>query len=351
AVIFVLAIFVGPEFLAISFDASGATTGALTVPFVLALALGISTMKKDSKASEKDSFGLVAIVSSGAIIAMMITGIVTNPGELSGQLNQYTETSQSLLKPFISNVPWISFDVVTAMSPLVILLVFCNQKPMKMTRRTYRRSSIGLGFTLVGLILFLLGVHASFMPVGSEIGYRIATMDRSIMVIAISFILGVVTVLAEPAVHVLTHQIEEVTSGYVRRRAVLVSLAIGIGIAIALSMVRIMSPSVHLWHFLLPGYLIAVGLSYIVPKVFVGMAFDAGGVASGPMTVTFILAFVHGAAEAIDGANVLIDGFGMIAMVALMPIIALQLLGLIYKIKTRKREEETDGHSVQSSEL
>ena len=176
-------------------------------------------------------------------------------------------------------------------------------------------------------------------------------MDRSIMEIAISFILGVVTVLAEPAVHVLTHQIEEVTSGYVRRRAVLVSLAIGIGIAIALSMVRIMSPSVHLWHFLLPGYLIAVGLSYIVPKVFVGMAFDAGGVASGPMTVTFILAFVHGAAEAIDGANVLIDGFGMIAMVALMPIIALQLLGLIYKIKTRKREEETDGHSVQSSEL
>ena len=351
AVIFVLAIFVGPEFLAISFDASGATTGALTVPFVLALALGISTMKKDSKASEKDSFCLVAIVSSGAIIAMMITGIVTNPGELSGQLNQYTETSQSLFRPFISNVPWISFDVVTAMSPLVILLVFCNQKPMKMTRRTYRRSSIGLGFTLVGLILFLLGVHASFMPVGSEIGYRIATMDRSIMVIAISFILGVVTVLAEPAVHVLTHQIEEVTSGYVRRRAVLVSLAIGIGIAIALSMVRIMSPSVHLWHFLLPGYLIAVGLSYIVPKVFVGMAFDAGGVASGPMTVIFILAFVHGAAEAIDGANVLIDGFGMIAMVALMPIIALQLLGLIYKIKTRKREEETDGHSVQSSEL
>jgi len=155
-------------------------------------------------------------------------------------------------------------------------------------------------------------------------------------VILIGFVLGMVTILAEPAVYILTQQIEDVTSGYVKKKVVMVSLAIGVALAVALSVVRIISPGVQLWHYLLPGYVISIAMTFVVPKLFVGIAFDSGGVASGPMTATFILAYAQGAAEAIEGANVLVDGFGIIAMVAMTPLIALQVLGLIFKIKSKK---------------
>lgn len=174
------------------------------------------------------------------------------------------------------------------------------------------------------------------MDVGTEVGYSVASLENKSFLVIVGFILGLVTVLAEPAVYVLTHQIEDVTSGYVKRKMVLVALSIGVGFAVALSMIRIIVPEIKLWHYLLPGYIISIGLAYLVPKLFVGMAFDSGGVASGPMTATFILAFANGAAEAIEGANVLVDGFGMISMVALTPIIALQILGLIFKYKSAK---------------
>ena len=175
------------------------------------------------------------------------------------------------------------------------------------------------------------------MSVGGLIGRSLTKFDTSFFLVATGFVLGVVTILAEPAVYVLTHQIEEVTAGYVKRPSVLTALSIGVGFAVALSMIRIVMPSVQLWHYILPGYIISLALTFIVPKLFVGIAFDAGGVATGPMTATFILAFTNGAADAYPGADLLIDGFGMIAMVALMPIITLQILGLIFKIKTRKK--------------
>jgi hypothetical protein len=184
--------------------------------------------------------------------------------------------------------------------------------------------------------MFLTGVNAGFMDVGTIVGYQVASLENKAFLIIVGFVLGLVTVLAEPAVYVLTHQIEDVTSGYVKRKVVLFALSIGVGFAVALSMIRIMLPQVQLWHYLLPGYIISIGMAYFVPKLFVGIAFDSGGVASGPMTATFILAFANGAAEAIEGANVLVDGFGMIAMVALTPIIALQVLGLIFKVKSAK---------------
>ncbi|NLO96969.1 MAG: DUF1538 domain-containing protein, partial [Peptococcaceae bacterium] len=168
------------------------------------------------------------------------------------------------------------------------------------------------------------------------VGYSVASLDNKYYVIIISFILGLFTVLAEPAVHVLTYQIEDVTSGYVKRKMVLFALSLGIGAAIVLSIIRIIVPQIELWHYLLPGYTIAIIMTYFAPKLFVGIAFDAGGVASGPMTATFILAFVQGVAAAIEGADVLREGFGMIAMVALTPLIALQILGLIFKFKSAK---------------
>ncbi len=176
------------------------------------------------------------------------------------------------------------------------------------------------------------------MEVGIILGSQLASMESSVFVIVVGFVIGFVTIAAEPAVYVLTYQIEDVTSRYVRRKSVLIALTIGVGLAVALSVVRILVPAIQLWHYLLPGYIIAIALSFIVPKLFVGIAFDAGGVATGPMTATFILAYTQGVADTFEGASLLVDGFGMISMVALFPIITLEILGLLYKVKSRKSE-------------
>ncbi|SHN27816.1 Protein of unknown function [Gracilibacillus kekensis] len=335
-IVLVIAIFTSPQFLAISFDASGATTGALTVPFVLALSIGISILKKDSKASEKDSFGLVAVVSVGAIITVMLMSIITNQEELSGEIEQDHGVSSSIFGPFLQEFGHIAQEVLIALLPIILIFLIFQKLSFKLSKSSFRKIIMGLVFTFIGLVLFLVGVNAGFMELGTELGYSIASLDNEAYIVIIGLILGIVTILAEPAVYVLTNQIEDVTSGYVKRKIVLFTLAIGVGIAIALSMLRILIPELQLWHYLLPGYLIAIGLMYIVPKLFVGIAFDSGGVASGPMTATFILAFTHGAADAIEGADVIVDGFGMIAMVALTPLITLQILGLIFKIKSKK---------------
>ncbi|SHN64023.1 DUF1538 domain-containing protein [Desulfitobacterium chlororespirans] len=331
-----LSFFTSSEFLAISFDASGATTGALTVPFMLALALGVSSLKKDGKASEKDSFGLVAVTSTGAIIAVMIMSILSKQDEITGSLQESVQTSSSLLAPFIDKLPVIAFEIFVALLPIILLFFVFQKVSFKISPKAYRKVLKGLVYTFVGLVLFLTGVNAGFMEVGSRIGYNVALLDNKWIIIAIGFILGLVVILAEPAVYVLTHQIEDVTSGYVKRPVVLIALSIGVAFAVSLSMIRILIPGLQLWHFLLPGYVVSILMMYFVPKLFVGMAFDAGGVASGPMTATFILAFAQGAAEAIEGANVMVDGFGVIAMVAMTPIIALQTLGFIFKMKSVK---------------
>ncbi len=336
AVIFILALFASPEFLAISFDASGATTGALTVPFMLALAMGVSALKKDSKASEKDSFGLVAIASAGAILAVIVMNIVKGTNKMTGSLDTHTQVSDSVIAPFLKQIPKIAMEISIALAPIVVIFIIYQIFTRKLTKKTVRKVLSGIVLTFIGLVIFLVGVNAGFMDVGTKIGFELATLDNKIYLITIGFILGFVTILTEPAVYVLTHQIQDVTSGYVKRKVVMMSLSIGVGAAVALSMIRILVPGLQLWHYLLPGYIIAIAMTYFVPKLFVGMAFDSGGVASGPMTATFILAFAQGAAQSIEGADVLVDGFGMIAMVALTPIIALQTLGFIYKLKSKK---------------
>lgn len=336
SVIFILALFTSREFLAISFDASGATTGAMTVPFILALAAGVSALKKDSKASEEDSFGLVAIASAGAILAVMIMSVISKTDTITASLEYNESTSTSIISAFIQQIATIALEVILALLPILIIFLLFQKVSFKLSRKAFRKVLIGLLFTFIGFVLFLVGVNGGFMDVGTVIGYSVASLENKFYLIIVGFILGFVTVLAEPAVYVLSHQIEDVTSGYVKRKIIMISLAIGVGIAVALSMIRILVPEVQLWHYLLPGYLISLAMSYFVPKLFVGIAFDSGGVASGPMTATFILAFAHGAADAVEEANVLIDGFGMIAMVALTPLIALQILGFIFKVKSKK---------------
>ncbi len=338
-----LSLFATPEFLAISFDASGATTGAMTVPFILSLGVGVSHLKRDSKASEKDSFGLVAITSTGAILGLLLMSLFTKPGSLSGSM-PHESASDAVFAPFLHNLPTVAGEVALAVLPLLAVFLFANAVRFKLKKHPFKKILKGLLYTYLGLTLFMLGVNTGFMSVGSLVGHGLASTGPNWLVIGVGVVLGLVTILAEPAVYVLTHQIEAVTSGYVRRKLVLAALSLGVGCAVGLSMVRILVPSLRLWHYLLPGYVLAIGLSFVVPKLFVGMAFDSGGVASGPMTATFILAFAHGVAEAIDGADVLVDGFGMIAMVAMMPIIALQILGLIYKIRSAKGGVEHRGN-------
>ncbi len=342
AIILILGIFTSPEFLAIAFDSSGATTGALTVPFMLALAVGVSRLKKDSIASESDSFGLVGMASSGAIIAVMAMSVIAGLSEISGSLETQSEASTSIIQPFIDNLPRITAESAFALAPIVIIFLIAQKVALHLSKTTMRRIMFGVLFTFVGLVLFMLGVNAGFMEVGALVGYKLASMESKVYVVVVAFFLGMVTILAEPAVSVLTHQIEDVTSGSVKRKIVMASLAIGVAFSVSLSILRIIVPGIQLWHYLLPGYIISIALSHLVSPLFVGIAFDSGGVASGPMAATFILAFAQGTAEAIEGANVLIDGFGIIAMIAMTPLIALQILGLVYKVKSQKKGVETN---------
>lgn len=340
-IIFGLAIFTSAELRAIAFDASGSTTGILAVPFILSLSVGISKIRKDSEASEADSFGLVAIASTGAIIAVMILDLFSKTKEFSGVLELGVSNTTSIIGPFIEGIPSNLKESFMAMLPLVVILLFLQVISFKLKKKELRKLLTGVLFAFIGLLVFLMGVNAGFMDVGTSIGESLALLDNKIYIIIIGFILGVVTILAEPAVYVLTHQIEDVTSGYVKRKAVLVALAVGVGLAVGLSVIRVLVPQIQLWHYLLPGYIISIILMFFTPKLFVGIAFDAGGVATGPMTATFILAFIQGAAHAFEGADLMVDGFGMIAMVAMIPIITLEVLGLIFKVKSKTEGVET----------
>jgi hypothetical protein len=345
-IVFFLGLFTTPEFLAIAFDASGATTGILAVPFILALSVGVAALRKDSKASEKDSFGLVAIASVGAILSVEVLSILSGTQEYAtASLEPVRIASPSIFGPFVTLVPDAVWESFVSILPLLVALIALQRFLFKLARKPYYRMLKGFAYAFVGLFMFLVGVNGGFMEVGSEIGYRLAKMDNKLPLLVTGFALGFFTIVAEPAVFVLTHTIEEVTAGYVKRKAVGLALSIGVGIAVALAIIRILVPTIKLWHYLLPGYIVALSMMFFVPKLFVGIAFDAGGVATGPMTATFILAFTQGAAGAFEGANVLSDGFGMIALVAMTPIITLQTLGLIFQARSKKEGVEASSAS------
>lgn len=336
-IVFVMAFFTDPRFLTIAFDASGATTGVLAVPFILGLALGISHLKKDSLDNEADSFGVIAVVSVGAVASVMLFSIFTNHGTFSGEIEDRLTGGDRVMEPFISMSPTVLWESFLSFIPIVSAFLFFYLIVLRRRGPRFRKMLFGFVYALVGLIIFLLGVNGGFMEVGALLGSELAVNDSLPLILVISFALGIVTILAEPAVQVLSHQIEDVTSGYVTRGVVLIALSLGVGIAVALSALRVFIEPLQIWHYLLPGYAIALVMSHVLPKMFVGIAFDSGGVATGPMTATFILAFIQGAASAKDGADIILDGFGMIATVAMMPILTLSMLGLIYKLKSRKK--------------
>lgn len=337
-IIFLLSLNTSFDMLAIAFDSSGVTTGILAVPFLLSLSLGITSIKKDSKSSEKDSFGLISIASAGAIIMVLVLNKVFQPNLTSASISYLNYDSISILNTFVLQIPNSIRETLLSMSPLIVMgIIVSIFNRHKISKRSHIRMATGFVYSVIGLFLFLISINSSYIEVGNTIGNHLINELSFTSLVLFGFLIGVVTILAEPAVYVLTTQIETVTSGYIKRRSVIIALTIGVGSAIAFSVLRVLIPAVQLWHFLLPGYGLALGLMFITPKLFVGIAFDAGGVATGPMISTFILSFIHGLADAMPSADVLIDGFGMVSLVALMPIITIELLGLIFKFKSVKR--------------
>lgn len=344
-IILLLSFFSKPVFLAVAFDASGATTGAITVPFFITLSIGVSVLKKDSKASEKDSFGLVSITSAGAVIAVLLAGLfLPQPAGTTAGLPA-APVSQGLFTPFIRVFFPLLGETALSLLPIAALFFLYNLFSRKLRGRALWRVAEGLLYTLSGLTLFLTAVNGAFLDVGRETGVLAAglTANNQLLLVGLGVLLGAVSIITEPAVYVLTEQIEEVTGGFIRRRAVLVALAVGVGLAVGLSVIRVLVPAVQLWHFLLPGYLAALILTFFVPKLFVGISFDAGGIASGTMTATFILAFVQGCAQRVETASILVDGFGMMATVAMIPIVTMQLLGFMYRLQATKSRREVPG--------
>ncbi len=329
-ILFILAILVSEEFLAISFDASGATTGALTTPFVLAISLGLSKVK-GGKNSEENSFGLVGVMSAGPILAVMLMSIISGQKNIQGDVGEYI-VAEGIFRPIINAFPGIFTESLIALLPIAVLFFIYNFRKFKLHKDELFGIIKGLSLTLLGLAIFLTAVNSGFMDMGRIIGMELAKMGHWVL-IGIAFLMGLIVVLVEPAVHVLGEQIEEVTSGHIPLNLIRMTLSLGVGMAIALSMVRIVVPEVKLWYFLLPGFASAIFLSFRSDPVFVGIAYDAGGVASGPMAATFVLAFAQGAATVIDTANVLVDGFGVIAMIAMAPVLSIMILGTVFKHK------------------
>jgi len=269
---------------------------------------------------------------------VLLLNRIYQPNLSSATINYLNYDSISIFNTYIFQIPNSIRETLLSMSPLIVMgLIVSLFNRNKISKRSHIKMAMGFGYSVMGLFLFLVAINSSYIEVGNTIGHNLIKELSFIPLVLFGFVIGVVTILAEPAVYVLTTQIETVTSGYIKRRSVIIALTIGVGSAIAISVLRVLIPEVQLWHFLLPGYGVALGLMFVTPKLFVGIAFDAGGVATGPMISTFILSFIHGLADAMPSADVLIDGFGMVSLVALMPIITIELLGLIFKLKLVKR--------------
>ena len=309
--------------LPLAFDSGGVTTGPITVPFIMALGVGVSSILGDSK-SQDNSFGLVALCSIGPVLAVLVLGIFST-NDLSYSVPDYS-VSSDILGSFLHSLAHTAKEVATALGMIVAFFTVCQLTFLRLPRKRLLRIAIGVLFTYVGLVIFLTGVNVGFMPIGYKMGFELAKMDKSFLVV-LGLIMGVLVVLAEPAIHVLNQQVEDVTSGAITRRAMITGLCVGVGAAIALSVVRIIF-DFSLVYYVIPGYFISLGLSLFVPRVYTAIAFDSGGVASGPMTSGFILPFATGVCVSIQGeAAVLRDAFGVVALVAMAPLITIQLLG------------------------
>ncbi len=332
--IFVLAWVIPDNFVAVSFDSGGVTTGPITVPFIMALGIGMASVRSD-KNSSTDSFGLTALCSIGPILSVMILGICYKPEEAVYTPVAMAElsTTRAVAGEFARAFPIYAKEVLVAMVPILILFGLFQLISKRFHKHQLIRILLGLVYTYGGLVLFLTGVNVGFMPAGQYIGQTIAAGRQKILLIPIGMLIGYFIVKAEPAVRVLTKQVEEITNGSITQHSIEVALSIGIALSVGLAMLRILT-GLNIMLFLIPGYVLSLVMTFFVPQIFTGIAFDSGGVSSGPMTTTFLLPLAMGACEAV-GRNILTDAFGIVAMVAMTPLCTIQLLGLYSKIKKR----------------
>ena len=334
-VIFTLAAFAPKDFLAVAFDSGGVTTGPMTVPFIMALGLGVSSTRSDGKAGE-DSFGLVALCSVGPVLAVLTLALAYSAaGSYVPSVVPEAVNRRELRRLFAQGLPVYAKEMGAALVPIATFFAVFQVTSLHLPRKNVLKITVGLLYTYIGLVLFMTGVNVGFLPAGSYLGRQIAALEQSWVLIPIGMLMGWFIVQAEPAVHVLNRQVEELTSGAIPGKAMSTSLSIGVAVSIGLAMLRVLT-GVSIFVLLVPGYLCAIGLSFVVPKIFTAIAFDSGGVASGPMTATFLLPFAMGACETLGG-NVVTDAFGVVAMVAMTPLITVQLMGLAAQLKTGRR--------------
>ena len=334
AIVFVLAAFTDADFLSIAFDSGGVTTGPMTVPFILALGLGVSNARSDDQA-ESDSFGLVALSSIGPILAVLILGFFYSGSDAAPALStaSYVTTSAIGLA-YLRGIPVYMSEMALALAPIVVIFLLFQVFSLRLSKHNLAKILTGVLYTYVGLVLFLTGVNVGFSALGLVLGQKLAAGWTKWLMIPLCALLGWFIISAEPAVAVLEKQIEEVSAGAIPGKVIKRSLSVAIAAAMALSMLRVLTGLNILW-FLAPGYALALAMSFFVPDIFTAIAFDSGGVASGPMTATFMLQFMIGASTALGG-NPLKDAFGVVAMVAMMPLLSIQVVGFYYKIKERK---------------
>ena len=322
--------------LPMAFDSGGVTTGPITVPFIMALGVGISSVLGD-KRSQENSFGLVALCSVGPVLAVLVLGIFSS-NNLTYQVPDYT-VSNEILRSFLHTAGHTAKEVAVALGLIVAFFLICQVAFLKLPKKRLLKIALGVVFTYIGLVMFLTGVNVGFMPVGYKLGIQLAQGSKWFLIV-FGLVVGVLVVLAEPAIHVLNKQVEDVTGGFVTRKAMITGLCIGVGASIALSMIRIVF-DFSLVYYIIPGYFISLALSLFVPPVYTAIAFDSGGVASGPMTSGFILPLAIGACVGLQGADaVLRDAFGVVALVAMTPLITIQLLGFRAIVSNRVKERK-----------
>ena len=339
-IIFILTLFVPADFLAIAFDSGGVTTGPMTVPFIMSFGVGIAAIRSDRHA-EDDSFGLVALCSIGPILAVLILGMIYTPGstEAVSEAIPIIDNTVDIGKLFLEEIPHYIKEMAMSIFPIVFFFGIFELFARDINKHTIIKIVVGLVETYIGLVLFLTGVNVGFMPAGNYLGQTIAQLPYAWIIIPLGMLIGYFIVKAEPAVYVLTKQVEEITSGAISAKAMGTALSLGVAASVGLAMIRVLT-GISILYFIVPGYFIALILTFFVPKLFTAIAFDSGGVASGPMTATFLLPFAMGACEALGG-NIITDAFGIVSMVAMTPLITIQTMGLIFRIKESKLAKET----------
>ncbi len=326
ALIIGVAFFAPNEFVATAFDSGGVTTGPITVPFIMALGAGLASAKKSKHAGE-NSFGLVALCSIGPILSVLLLSIFYKPHPASSvyEIADILTTADAF-RHFMYALPIYAKEVMMAFVPIVLLFIFFQLITRKFHIHNIIKMSVGFIYTYIGLVMFLTGANVGFMPAGRLIGAKIADSTFSNMLIPIGMVMGYFVVSAEPAVHSLKRQVSEITNGAIPQKSVAVALSVGVSVSVGISMLRVIT-GIPIMPFLILGYAVSLIISFFVPPIYTGIAFDSGGVASGPMTSTFMLPFAMGACEAIGG-NVMTDAFGIVAMIAMTPLITIQILGL-----------------------